>query len=814
MGCGGGDSGTFGGGSGGGKSSGGAQNDASAGGKGAGGKTSTGSKTSAGGSTGGDGGDAASTGGSDASSGGTDGGVAGAGGAAAGAGGAAGASAGGAGGAGGKKPNKDACAAGTECISGNCVGGTCCAAACNTPGLCQKQTGTVCLNGDTCQYGLLADKTPCDNGDKCAISTCFDGECQVDSAKNCSDGNACTDDLCNSATGACSHPATNCDDKNPCTTDSCDNTQGCLHTDNTAACTDNNPCTTDKCSGGVCVSTPKDCSSLDDDCHKGTCVSGNCQAQAANASGPCAIGLTACDTAGTCNASGTCVGDDDGCGPLSTSCATCTTGVNCHAGRDCTCATANPPNVVSSAGMCVPNTDECAAVPSPCSSLATCRDPSTAAGDVICTCPKGYTGNGKGASGCVDINECSPTNSCGSGGTCTNTAGTYTCACAAGFKNITTATGPKCVCDLSGTYGLVVTTNVTWTSPNPAIEASPQGGVPIYSWTLRYNTVAADGKMTSTTIPCGGTSPTFCDTAFGFAHAQFQPDATWGKKKVNDGFAPFTMSLAGVVPGAAAGAYSEPQTVSLQGIALDNPAGEWPACAACVGVAVGGTCTCGGTQHTVTNKATWVDAETDSHLGFTTETVPRGGQAIGSPYIIDNSVADPPFDYVEPSECPRTTSGTKYNYAEFPGLVGLLPFRAYRWYAASRVISAYASTSITLSNNSCQISGNVTGPDSGKPHGDARVQGCEICKDDPLDPSTSTSCQPGGPCSPAQVSSYDDLSQTQNFVSTTFTLKNVTASINLASVMAMTDGPAKETALNQACQQLRVQNCPSGKSCQ
>src|SRR6185295_20139007 len=104
-------------------------------------------------------------------------------------------------------------------------------------------------------------------------------------------------------------------------------------------------------------------------------------------------------------------------------------------------------------------------------------------------------------------------------------------------------------------------------------------------------------------------SPTFCDTAFSFAHAQFQPNSTWGKKKVNDGFAPFVMNLAGVVPG---GSYGEPQTVALQGITLANPSGEWPACAACVGVAAGGTCMCGTppTQHTVTNAATWVDAET------------------------------------------------------------------------------------------------------------------------------------------------------------------------------------------------------------
>src|SRR5204863_8666476 len=122
------------------------------------------------------------------------------------------------------------CAAGSECTSGNCVGKVCCGAACNTPGPCEQLTGTACLNGTSCQYGLKPDKTQCDSGDACAISSCFNGDCQVDSAKDCSDNNPCTDDLCNSTTGACSHPATNCDDKNPCTADSC-GASGCVHSD-------------------------------------------------------------------------------------------------------------------------------------------------------------------------------------------------------------------------------------------------------------------------------------------------------------------------------------------------------------------------------------------------------------------------------------------------------------------------------------------------------------------------------------------------------------------------------------------------------
>lgn len=801
-------------------SAGGGDNDASTGGatggKGnatGGGGNATGGHANTGGSTGGDGGDA-STVPPDASAGGTDSGTGGAGGAAAGAGGAGGkAGAGGGGGAGGtgpKKPNGQACTAGTQCTSGNCVGSVCCAVACNTPGLCQQLTGTQCVttpSGTTCDYGSAPDESDCDDGDPCTtVTKCKLGVCEVRTPKDCNDKNPCTDDACNSA-GTCTHTTTNCDDKNPCTTDTC-GANGCVHSDATTptpagGCNDNNPCTTDSCSGGLCVHAPKDCSLLDDDCNKGVCnTSGVCAAQPANASGPCAMSLTSCDTAGTCNASGACVGDQDACGSLATGCTSC--GASCHT---CTC----PANTVSSGGVCVPQTNECALSPSPCVAIATCRDPSSTSGDVVCTCPKGYTGNGKtaaaGGNGCTDIDECSGTNPCGAG-TCVNTPGSYTCTCGTGLKMVTTATGQKCVCDLGGTYGLVVTSNVTFTSPNPAIEASPPGGVTIYSWTLRYNTISANGTMTSQTIPCGGSSPTLCDTAFGFAHAQFQPTSTWGKKKVNDGFAPFSMSLVGVVPGAAASAYKEPTTYSLQGITLDDPAGEWPPCAACVGVNVGSTCTCSGTQHTVTNKATWVDADSDTHLGFTTETVPRGGQLIGSPYSIDGSTANPQWDYTEPSECPRTTAGTKYNYAEFPGIVGILPFRAYRWYAAGRVIGAYVGSSVTLASNKCEIDGNVTGPDSGKPHGDARVQGCETCS-----AADANTCTPGGPCSPAQASSYDEVQQNQTFASTTFKMTNVTSTIDLSTVMSMADGAAKEAALNQACQQLRQQNCPSGKSC-
>ncbi|MEK6675878.1 MAG: hypothetical protein AABZ47_09525, partial [Planctomycetota bacterium] len=58
-------------------------------------------------------------------------------------------------------------------------------------------------------------------------------------------------------------------------------------------CTDSNPCTlSDHCNIGVCVGTPRDCSSLTNQCNVGTCnlASGTCQKIPANQGGSCSDG--------------------------------------------------------------------------------------------------------------------------------------------------------------------------------------------------------------------------------------------------------------------------------------------------------------------------------------------------------------------------------------------------------------------------------------------------------------------------------------------------------------------------------------------
>ena len=603
-----------------------------------------------------------------------------------------------------------------------------------------------------------------------------------------------------------------CDDSNPCTTDFCTATAGCQHSDdNAASCTDNNACTNDACSAGVCVSTPRDCSSLNTDCTAGVCGNGTCAAQPTNVNGACDDGITACDSSGRCDANGVCVLARDACGALAQSCSVCTGGPDCYSGRLCVCQTApvGTTPIVLVNGVCKLAADECTG--NPCAPNATCLDPTpdgTVNGDVQCTCPTGYEGDGKvGGTGCTDINECNRNpNPCGTGvATCNGSSppGSYSCTCAAGFTAITTPAGPTCVCDLSGTYALTSTSMVTWpTVTGPlgiqVIEASPAGGVATYQWSLRHQKIE-NGSLTTQTVSCGGTAPDFCNVYNGVTNTQYQSNQMWGKSKVVTGTKPVSVSLVGVVPG---GTYAEPQTVQLLGIALDDPAGAWPQCRNCVGVDVGSTCTCGSTSYTVANKATWVDADEDGTSGITNHHIPRGGLGI------DGTNPDPPYVHTQPTACPRlrTPQGT-YNYQEWPGAVGLTQFRTNRWFIGQRTTSGITSTSITLSNNQCVVAGNVTGPASGRAKVDLRIQGCEICAGSP-----TTSCVPGGACSGAQVDSYDTVTPNQGVASHTFTMTKMT-NIDLGAILTMPEGASKDAAMNQACDEMRMASCPPGRNC-
>jgi hypothetical protein len=355
---------------------------------------------------------------------------------------------------------------------------------------------------------------------------------------------------------------------------------------------------------------------------------------------------------------------------------------------------------------------------------------------------------------------------------------------------------------MSGSYGLIGDTTVSWAS-SAGLEGTPAGGVTERSWSLRYQTVDASGNMTVTTIPCGATTPDICDTLAGSnkGHAQYQPNQTWGKAKINAGFTPFTVNVTGVKPGANA-SYVEPQTTALMGITLKNASGvvdpnaTWPVCGGCVGVAKGQTCKCAdGSTHSVANEATWVDADGDKSNGVTLLAVPGGG--IG----IDGTYPDPPIVYGATSECPRTGAnpGTE-GYAALPGayIQSVIPlvintFSTYEWHAASRLISKLASSSVTLTNNECVIKGNVTGPGAnGMIQTDARMDSCETC----TAYDTTGNCTPGTACNAQELNFYDGAAQNQTVNGAKFMLCKVTT--DLSTILT------NEAALNTACNQLRT----------
>ena len=267
------------------------------------------------------------------------------------------------------------CSAESLCSSGVCK--TTKPANCDDANPC---TLDVCVTDQGCKHGPKAsgacsDDNPCTLGDHCEAGACVaqsnacvcatdqdckgfatdlcvgalqcsQGVCAVNPATkvDCGDGNPCTTDLCDKASGACSHSAIGdglpCDDGDVCTfgeacagltckaagslvcsasagscPTSCDTKLGCTGTgpQNGQPCDDGNTCTQgDSCLSGSCVGKPSCGCLVDSDCTKlaipacqgvAVCLAGSC-ATDPNKAMPCAATDTGVCEVDVCSANG------------------------------------------------------------------------------------------------------------------------------------------------------------------------------------------------------------------------------------------------------------------------------------------------------------------------------------------------------------------------------------------------------------------------------------------------------------------------------------------------------------------------------
>jgi hypothetical protein len=232
------------------------------------------------------------------------------------------------------------------------------------------------------------------------------------------------DDNCDGRTDECAEDR-DCNDANGCTMDLCVGEE-CHHQvfpgSDGQLCADGKLCTlSDKCAGGICVGTPKDCSSFDGICQEGVCdpATGTC-GQRTSADG------TLCDDGMYCTvndacANGECAGTPREC----TSADPCLVGACNEGAKECEFAQKSIPGAEGSAGTCDDGKDnDCDGLTDmsdpncrPCQNASECNDGNVCTTDE-CTVEGCRNNAVQDASECDDGKYCTAGDQC-AGGVCT-----------------------------------------------------------------------------------------------------------------------------------------------------------------------------------------------------------------------------------------------------------------------------------------------------------------------------------------------------------------------------------------------------------
>jgi hypothetical protein len=166
--------------------------------------------------------------------------------------------------------------------------------------------------------------------------------------------------------------------------------------------------------------------------------------------------------------------------------------------------------------------------------------------------------------------------------------------------------GLDCQCDLTGTWAVLVETDIEWDIIRDPIFGIPiiqAGADTLFSWAIR--TLDHNGSTISMQAkPCGGTGPDLCSDIFTAAYSQAIDDDVW------DGSGNPLVSLPDLTIADASlnASFVGPSEVSIGGLTLTSDFMDWPA------------------SYT-SSDITWLDPDGDGYDGLRSDVIATGTSA-------------------------------------------------------------------------------------------------------------------------------------------------------------------------------------------